>query len=157
MSRQINPGVFGDTFGSTGVTHSFEPLPLIDHSDTGPALDELAEKIEKQKYETEQTLKSICLRLEKAIQKTGLLDDRLNYIVKEINERLTYMMSRMKEKSFSDTKIEALIERHNQIVHSFELRISQSQKVIENQALQLSTQQALIDDARRQIEKLKRL
>ena len=156
MSRQINPGIFGDSY-STGVSPNLEPLPLMENVYNGPELDELTAKVENARFEAEQWMKSSNLRLEKALQKTTLLDERLNFIVKEVNERLSYMMARMKDRSMSDVKIEALIERHNQIVQSFELRVSQSQRVIENQSLQLSKQQALIDDARRQIEKLKRL
>jgi chromosome segregation ATPase len=162
MSREINPGIFGDSYGGgQGSSPSFDPLldslSMIERRDSEPALDAMTEKIDKLKSEHDQVLKTLNLKSEKNLQKTTHLEERLTFIVNEINERLSYMASRMKDKSMSDTKIEALIERHNQIVQTFELRINQSQRVIENQALQLSTQQALIDDARRQIEKLKRL
>jgi hypothetical protein len=157
MSRQINPHIFGENMDTSQTGSSFAPLPMMEEGVSLKELGEIHEKLEKQKYETDQVLKSLSVRLDKGLQKASFLEERLNYIIKEVNERLTFVMTQVKEKSFSETKIEALIERHNQIVQSFELRISQSQKLIENQSLQLSKQQTLIDDARRQIEKLKRL
>ena len=97
------------------------------------------------------------LRLEKCAQKTQLLEERAALTGRENHEKLATLYSKIKETQNSDFKFASLIERHNQIVQSFELRLTQSQRLIENQAVQLTKQQDLIDDARRQLEKLKRL
>lgn len=134
-----------------------EPYPSFEVDRVDPHYDEISGRIEKLRYEVQEWAKSLNLRLEKTAQKTQFLEERSVVTVRENHEKLATLYSKIKESQNSDFKFASLIERHNQIVQSFELRLTQSQRLIENQAVQLAKQQDLIDDARRQLEKLKRL
>jgi len=134
-----------------------EPYPAFETDRLDPHYDEICNRIEKLRYEVQEWVKSLNLRLEKTAQRAQLLDERSVIAAKDTHEKLATLYSKIKESQNSDFKFAALIERHNQIVQSFELRLTQSQRLIENQAVQLAKQQELIDDARRQLEKLKRL
>lgn len=158
MSRQLHPGIFDENYLPATNSASLEPLPLFEQTQIlSISNEELVEQIQKTKYEIENWVKSLSLRVEKAIQKMTTFEERLNSAVKDSSEKVSFVASRIKERQLTDTKVEALIEKHNQIVQTFDLRISQAQRVIDNQSLQLAKQQQLIDEARRQIEKLKRL
>ncbi|MBK9294544.1 MAG: hypothetical protein IPM57_08880 [Oligoflexia bacterium] len=163
MSRQLNPALFGEFSNNptpSGVIDSFvtSHFSLLEES---PLLLEMIEKLKKQiedsNFLNQENSKNTALRMEKLINRLQLHDERLNMLQKEQHEKFSDLNQKVREKSLNETKIESLIERHNQIVQSFELRISQAQKLIDNQSLQLAKQQELIDDARRQIEKLKKL
>jgi len=151
--------IFSDGPRQTTSNQTIEaPLPSFqEQPDPTPQFNELSGRIAKLRYEMEQTLNTLTLRFQKIAQRIHGFDDRLKQSALENYERLNFLTSRVNEHTNSDTKVEAMIERHNQIVQSFELRLSQAQKVIENQSLQLARQQLLLDDARREIEKLKRL
>ena len=167
MTRQINPALFGemghiprdsvDGFMPPQSPNQAPGMPLFDAIYEGPLPEELQSTLEKLRSETEQALKTLGLRIEKVAGRAGATDERLNGLVKDLQERLSFILSRLKEHTGNEHKMESLIERHNQIVQNFELRLGQAQRVIENQSLQLAKQQTMIDDATRYIEKLKRL
>jgi hypothetical protein len=159
MSRQINSHLFNDSFQPNNGLAPLEPMPVnINEShDPGPLYDDLVGRIDKARYELQDYLKTLNLRLEKVVQRIHTIEDRMKQGAIETHERFNFIGQRINQRNNSDLKVEALIERHNQIVQSFELRLSQAQKVIENQSLQLQKQQELIENSRRQIEKLKRL
>jgi len=154
----MNPGIFGEAVTPFESSKILEPLPLFESTYSGgPTNEEVMETLNKTKYQNEEWVKSVNLRMDKTAQKVGQIDERLKQIVHEVQDRLAFVSGRLKEKQISESKIESFLERHNQIVQSFELRLTQAQRVIENQSLQLNKQQEMIDDARRHIEKLKRL
>lgn len=157
MSRQIHPGLFGEQSDVTQSVSSFEPLGLFEHSQPSLKLDEIEERLRTMRFEIEQFVKSSTLRNEKIAQKLQLHENKISELIKDANEKFAYLAGKLKEMHKSEMKVEALLERHNQIIHNFESRLSQSQRIIENQGLQLIKQTEIIDDARRQIEKLKRL
>lgn len=163
MSRQLNPGLFGEMTGAQNPsigddTFISSQFSLLEES---PILVDMIEKLKKEtadlKYLSQESQKVSSLKLEKLLGRLQLFEERLSMLQKELHEKFGDLVNRVREKSTNETKIESLIERHNQIVQSFELRLSQAQRLIDNQSLQLAKQQELIDDARRQIEKLKKL
>lgn len=134
-----------------------EPYPSFEVDRADPHYDELSSRIEKVRYEVQEWVKSLNLRFEKAVQRVQILEERLSLAARDNHEKLATLYSKIKETQNSDFKFASLIERHNQIVQSFELRLTQAQRLIENQAVQLAKQQELIDDGRRQLERLKRI
>ena len=154
MKREIKAGLFGE---GLSLEQRPEIAPIVESNGPGLYYEELSDRIDRARFEAQEWVRSLSVRLEKTLQRTNSVEDRMKQISAELHERITYVAARIKDKNGSDMKIEALIERHNQIVQSFELRLSQAQRLVENQAIQLSKQQELIDDARRQIEKLKKL
>ena len=151
FNEAYTPSTDNISFGSQ------DSLPLFDGNRADPHYDEISQKIDKTKYEVQEWVKSLNLRLEKALQRIQALEERFKVASQDTHEKMATLYSKIKENQNSDMKFASLIERHNQIVQSFELRLTQSHRLIENQALQLAKQQELIDDARRQLEKLKKL
>jgi hypothetical protein len=78
-------------------------------------------------------------------------------IQREAQAKWAELAGRLKERAMNEAKVEALMERHNQIIQNFEVRLNQAQKIIENQSLNIVKQQDVIDESRRQIERLKKL
>jgi hypothetical protein len=156
MSRQINMDIFNESYNPSSMAEK-EAYPSFEGERADPHYDEIAGRIEKLRYEVQEWAKSLNLRLEKTTQRVQALEERAVLTARENHEKLATLYSKIKETQNSDFKFASLVERHNQIVQSFELRLTQSQRLIENQAVQLAKQQDLIDDARRQLEKLKRL
>jgi hypothetical protein len=153
MSRQINNEIFNEGF-TPKENNNFMPL---DVQTIDPNYEEMTRKLEKVRFEVQEWMSSFNLRLEKNAQKSQGLEEKLKTATMESHNRMASLYSRFKETQNNDLKFTSLVERHNNIVQSFELRLTQSQRLIENQALQLAKQQELIDDARRQLEKLKKI
>jgi DNA repair exonuclease SbcCD ATPase subunit len=149
----MDPAIFGDVVTQTtqtsgGFASAFDEafndvnqLGLFEQGgDRGPSSTELQERLTKFKSDVEEMMRSVNLRHEKLTQKIFQLEDRLAQIQKENTERHGFVTNRMKERQNLDSKVEALIERHNQIVMNFETRLHQAQRVIDEQSVQISKQ-----------------
>lgn len=139
------------TYPRPGDAFFNEPHIVLDK------LDELKGEVDKLKFDFQDAFKSGQLKTEKMAQKIQLFEERLNMIQREAQAKWAELAGRLKERAMNEAKVEALMERHNQIIQNFEVRLNQAQKIIENQSLNIVKQQDVIDESRRQIERLKKL
>lgn len=75
----------------------------------------------------------------------------------DVNDKLAHLASRVNERKVSENQVKELIDRHQQMVQTFEVRVQQLQKVISEQELQLMNARAEIKEAVREIARLKKL
>ncbi len=96
-------------------------------------------------------------RLEKLNQRIKLLEKKLDQMTEGFQSKWRHLMGKVTEKTITDGRIQALFDRHNHLVHQFENRLNQMQRVINEQKVQLMNSRDDLSCARREIEKLKRL
>lgn len=101
--------------------------------------------------------KEMRFKLDRLSQKTSLLEARLENSTHEMREMYTKLSNRISSSGLNNAKIEALVDRHNQIIHTFEARMAQLQKVISEQEIQLTNTLAELQLARAEIARLKKL
>src|SRR4051794_21437908 len=107
MSRQINQDIFNE-----GYVPQTQGPPLTETDMLAdPYYDEMASRVEKVRYEVQEWIKSVNLRLEKALQRMQSLEERLKQSAIENHERMAMILSRVKETQNSEFKFAALIER----------------------------------------------
>jgi hypothetical protein len=123
----------------------------------------------KRKFkEYEARLETTNTRLSDFINSTKAKYDRLAGMTQRLEEmaraslqdmaaKQSQLVSRVNERKLSDTKIEELVDRHNQLVATFELRLNQMQKVIAEQEMQLMASRDAIKEAQREFARMKRL
>lgn len=97
------------------------------------------------------------LKMNRMTQKMGNFEDRLDGLTQEVRAANSKISSRLNERGLAEHKIEALIERQNSVINSFEKRMNQMTRNLEESQLQLIRTQSALEDARREIAKLKRL
>lgn len=89
------------------------------------------------------------------------MHQRLEELVKanlqDLTNKQAQVISRINERKVGDAKIQELVDRHNQLVQNFELRMSQLQKVVAEQEMQLITSRSELKDATQEIMRLKRI
>ncbi|RME17653.1 MAG: hypothetical protein D6797_02090 [Bdellovibrio sp.] len=90
-------------------------------------------------YKLQQNLRDAHLRLEKQV-KTHLQDT---------SQKLAVLKKDFKSQLLSEEKIQALIDRHNQNIQRLEVRLQQTQKLINEQELQLLNYKAYIQELRK--------
>ena len=97
------------------------------------------------------------LKMNRMAQRMANFEERIDGISQEMRTTHSKLSSRFTERGLAEHKIEALIERQNSVINSFEKKMTQMSKVIEDSNLQLLRTQSALEDARREIAKLKRL
>jgi len=61
------------------------------------------------------------------------------------------------ERRLQDNKIQEMVDRHNQVLQVYETRLSKVQKLVHEQEVQLMGAKGALEEARREIVRLKRL
>lgn len=129
------------------IQEKFDPTPAaFSQNNPGSANSNMMEFLNESK-----------LKMNRIAQKMANFDDRLEGITQEMRSTHSKLSSRFTERGLAEHKIEALIERQNSVINSFEKKMAQMAKVIEDSNLQLLRTQSALEDARREIAKLKKL
>lgn len=126
------------------------------------------EQLKKRVKELDERASKTSSRLEELAQASRLKFDKVNStflriedVVKrkilELTEKIGTFSAKVTAAKFSEHKINELVDRHNQMIQAFETRMIKMQRVINEQELQLHNSKAALNEARREIEKLKKL
>ncbi len=149
MERKLHP-LFQRTDERIQIQEKFDPTPVSYSKAPTPKAVQPGAEISEFINETK-------LRMNRMNQKISMFEARADNLVHEVKTSLTKMSARFSERTIADHKVETLIERQNLIINNFEKRMNQMVKVIEDSQTHLLKTQAALDDARREIAKLKRL
>ena len=111
---------------------------------------------QRQDTRNQEVLGAAKIRIERIGTGAQRLDEKSQMKFAEIAQKLASLTSKVTERKVSDGKIEDLLNRHNQTVENFELRLQQMQKVINEQEMQLMSYKSALTEAKREMEKLRR-
>ena len=101
---------------------------------------------------------SVCkARIERVGSALQRLEEFFKTSLQDLKSKHAAVSGRLNERKVADSKIEDLVHRHTQTVQNFEVRVSQLQKVISEQELQLMNSKAALKEAQREIARLKKL
>lgn len=103
-----------------------------------------------------EQMKTLLLRTDRLTQRLGQLEAKIESQTQEFRQKVTSLSTRVTERGLMETEIQSLIEKHNSVVRSFENRISQLQRLAESQQLQLMNSASTLDEARREMSRLRR-
>ena len=158
MSRELDPNLFGTQ--PRNPSSNWETQVGSGSPGWGSwALEvtKLTQRVEKIRLELDEWLKTANLRIEKNLTKAAVLEQRFDQAMIEIREKMALLAGKLKERQIMEGKIESLLERHNQVIQSFESRLAQAIRTIDEQQSLIQKQQAQLDENRRTMERLKRL
>lgn len=170
MSRELNQNLFNSSTTSKAPTTSksnateIAPIDKTDLQIIAAQLDALKKKV----HEVDSRTVTLASRMDELYKATKLKFDktqnhfvRMEEVVKrkilELTETLGKFSGKMAAQQFSESKVTELVDRHSQMIQKFDTKIARLQKVINDQELQLHNSRAALQDARKEIERLKRL
>lgn len=104
----------------------------------------------------DEAAKETRFKLDRLAQKVGLLEARIQNVTIEMRESFTKLATKITTSNLDNVKTEAIVDRHNQIVHSFESKLLHLQRVMEEQEIQLTSTLEELQQARAEIARLKR-
>lgn len=119
-------------------------------------LEKLESTTERMASKFEEVSKLHHLKFERLAQGLARLDEILHRSNQEAAGKLAHLSGKVNERKLFETKIQDMIDRHNQIVQNFEQRITQLQRVLSEQELQLANYSAALEEARQTMVRMKR-
>jgi len=106
---------------------------------------------------TNEWVQSTRSRFERFNSAGSRMEQFLKGTIQEINEKFSQLTRRVAERRLQDNKIQEMMDRHHQILQGYETRLSQIQKLVHEQEIQLMGTKSALEEAHREIARLKRL
>lgn len=165
MKKQLHPGLFEEgRRNSLGM--GFEPVAGGEQIELASL--QWAAEVKRLERKFEATKNEVLTRLDEGLKSSKVshetqtgriqsLEVRMENLAHELRSKLQSLSGKVSEAHMSDLKTQALMDRHTQLLRQFEARVTQLQKVIEDQEFQILGYQASLEEARRELSKLKKL
>lgn len=181
MSRELNPEIFGSssssrTDRSVPNSQSHGPAARTQNPSSQLGLDaadaqilsaqleglkdrvkDLIHRSQKQDAIIEELVSGSQLKFSRFKEAFHRVEDFVKNNMNDLNGRFGQLNSRIVSKNLGDTKLEQMLEKHNEIVLAFESKLNQLQKTLSNQEMQLMNYKSALQNAQAEIARLKRL
>lgn len=168
MQKELNPELFGERrqnrntaveagSGTSGAEAS--SFLNLDRQvmDLRQQLPVLGEEIKKLNAQMQEFMKVSHLKLERLQQQVVRLEQSHNGLVQETGHKLSQVGIKLTERKSLDQKINEMVDRHNSVIKSFEVRMNHLQKLLSEKDGQLVSAMASLNEAKMEIARLKRL
>lgn len=169
MSRELNPDLFPEVNRPAlkperETDTTVAPVRSEDWRLLVAQVDQLKRKFKEQEAKLEllgsrvtEVAGASKVKFERLAGVSQRIDEMVRTGMQDLATKQSQMMGRLNERKVGDAKIQELVDRHNQLVQSFEARLVQMQKLISEQEMQLMSSRAELKEAQREIARLKRL
>jgi len=164
MSKELDPSLFGE--GAWASPRSvekakpdFDTIAHVDQkiADMRVQNRELQEDIRRLAAGFDEYRHTTNTRFEKLGQQVARLEGLQAKVHSEVSTRVSQIHNRLGERHSMDLKIQEMMDRHQAMLRSAEMRIQQMQKLLNEKEAQAMSAQMALNDARIEIARLKRL
>lgn len=163
MQKELNPALFSET--GLYTTRVVEPTAresqvlLLEQklTEAHEQIKKLTDSFHQVVQQVGDSLLQIHQRQELIQRNFEAIEKQQSLINRDFQNQLQSLSSRVSDKKASEMKVQELIDRHNGLIKSYEVRLNQVQKLMvekENQSIQL---QSSLNEARMEIARVKRM
>ncbi len=169
-AKELNPELFGEIAPAetaAGKSQLFEnmklgaPLEPLDFDEevqlTKNELSHFRQEIQHLKSDYQETSQNTKLRLDRLQISLNRLEQTQNSFVQEMGEKIHHFSARFGEQKKYDQKVQELIDRHSSLLKGYEMRMSQTQKILAQKESELVEAHALLNDVKMELARLKRM
>ncbi|NCN40086.1 hypothetical protein GW916_02445 [bacterium] len=170
MSRELNRDLFpsdkdsarksvqGDTQVDE-VAASKEDLRVLSYQieTLWKKVKEMDPRLERTQTRVQELSSSCKLRFERVQSHLQRQAEGTQGQFGDMHAKVAQLLSKVNETRLAENRIQEIVDRHQQVVRSFEARLTQLKKLVSEQELQLSASRAELKDALKEISRLKRL
>jgi methyl-accepting chemotaxis protein len=180
MHRELNPQLFGTQSAPERIGQPVDPQrPATGIMGRGGRVDappsatdikdlehlvnamKLAVSQGDKKHETlaakvDEFARGVHGRLERFSQAILKLEEMINQNAHDTTGRISAIFAKVTERKVTDQKVHEMIDRHNMVIRNFENRLTSLQRVMTEQEMALHNATAALEEARAEIQKLKR-
>jgi DNA polymerase II small subunit/DNA polymerase delta subunit B len=162
MEKQLNPALFSANTSekvSDSKSWYIDPASTLrfDRPVDRAEIKKIEERFDVVNDRVTETIKTATLKSEKITQRVAQVEGRVEALAQEIRSKYAQLSGRVTERNLMETEVQSMLDRHNTVVRNFENRMTQMQRLIENQQMLLMNSQAALEEARRELTRLKRI
>lgn len=167
MQKELNPDIFGErrTPAKATVEANHSPIPdTTGFLNTDRQIMELrqhvttvGEELKKMSAQVQEFIKVSHLKIERLTQQMQRLEQSHNGMVQETGHKMSQMGQRLSERKALDSKIQEMVDRHTNVIKSFEVRMNHLQRLLSEKENQAISAQTALNEAKMEISRLKRL
>ena len=172
MQKELNPELFGEVASKTAKSYDLEGqtvLGMVMRTDQKVVelkdeireirtqINSVIERIGQLVGQMNEYIKSTQIRFDGVSKQVNRLDRNDQALSQDTTEKVTQLQTRLGDRRVMDLKIHEMLERHNGIIRSYEVRLNQLQKLIAEKEAQTVAAQAALNEAKMEISRLKRL
>lgn len=166
MNKELNPELFGEKkavktpalesplgMGTTGNNYLNTDRQIFELRAQNQAL---ADQLNKVVATVNELIKSTNMKFEKTTSQLNRLEQSHNGLATEAGQKITQLAQRVNERKSLDLKVQEMVDRHNNVIKSFEVRMNHLQKLLAEKEAQMIASQAALNEAKMEIARLKR-
>ncbi|MGZ3773676.1 MAG: hypothetical protein ACXVCY_11225 [Pseudobdellovibrionaceae bacterium] len=168
MQKELNPELFGEKKTTkNSVMENPAGLGTVNNNNflnTDRQIYELraqnqalVEQLNKVVNTVNELIKSSNMKFEKQAHLLNRLEQSHNGLATEAGQKITQLGQRVNERKSLDLKVQEMVDRHNNVIKSFEVRMNHMQKMLAEKDAQMISAQSALNEAKMEIARLKRL
>lgn len=169
--RELNPALFGESANrSTGKPKVIEgslqnELPHLMQNDQKlndlkhqmSVMAENLGQLTQHMQEWARWAKTTDTKFDRVNNQLTKLEQNDHYIVNEAAQKFSQINTRFGERKSIDIKTQEMMDRHNSVLKSFEMRLTQLQRILAEKEAQLLATTAALNESKMEIARLKRM
>lgn len=113
--------------------------------------------VQEMRLKLDDAAKVSQTKAELFLQKLGSLESRFEALSQDLKSKYSGLTGKMTERNLTDMKTQALMDRHTQLLRQFEQRVSQLQRIVEEQEYQILNYKSALEEARKELQRIKKL
>ncbi|MNJ99822.1 hypothetical protein D3C87_176030 [compost metagenome] len=167
MHKELNPELFGEKkIVKNSVVDSTSGLAATsaNYLNTDRQIFEmkaqnqaLADQLNKVVGTVNELIKNTNVKFERQQQLMARLEQSHNGLALEAGQKISQISNKVGERKNIDLKIQEMVDRHNNVIKSFEVRMNHLQKLLAEKEAQMVSCQTALNDAKMEIARLKRM
>lgn len=166
MQKELNPSLFpsqkpkrempGESFPALEVIYEKAIAASEEVRLLRTQLNRLQDQMTRMGSHLTEQSKSQQVKFDRLGQSLTRIDQNHSQMIREINEKLATVNSKLAERKAYDFKSQEVIEQQSQMLKSYEARIVKLQKVLSEKEAQISTMAGFLNEAKMELARLKR-
>lgn len=167
MSKELNPELFGEKKAVKNSTLD-SVATLTSHNTNFLATDRqifelkaqnqaLVEQLNKIVGTVNDLIKNSNVKFDRHQQLLSRLEQSHNGFAVEAGQKISQLAAKVNERKGLDMKVQEMVDRHNNVIKSFEVRMNHLQKLLAEKEAQVLSSQAALNECKMEIARLKRL
>lgn len=166
MQKELNPELFGEGLSrsrlvepSGGEDRGLQQVLAVDQkiAELRGEVRGAVEQMNDAMARIADFMRASQGRFEKLQTAIAVLERNDQAIALDNTQKLSQLNQKLGERKVLDLKVQEMIDRHNSVLKSYELRLSQLQKLIGEREQQILATQGALNEAKRELARLKRL
>jgi hypothetical protein len=168
MARELNREIFGNLVPvQSPQPQGSNQSPAFAKADDIRIMQMHVESLSRRMKEFESRVETMHTKVEEVINQNRQRFERvqnhfkgqtemLQNALSDVHNKIAQVVSRMNERKLSEGMVKEMVDRHGQVVQSFETRLQQFQKVMSDQELQLMHARSELKETMLELARMKK-